>query len=75
MFPCPFDLFIVRKLLSSGVSPDVCNEDGLTALHQVCTYFFFKLPRRLMMLLPCDNHLSDLTSSEGAGSANNSFLK
>ncbi|KAF7261513.1 hypothetical protein EG68_00998 [Paragonimus skrjabini miyazakii] len=28
------DLDEVRKLLSSGVCPDVANEDGLTALHQ-----------------------------------------
>ena len=27
---------IVAKLLESGVSPDLGNEDGLTALHQVC---------------------------------------
>ncbi|NXC22759.1 PP16A phosphatase, partial [Corythaeola cristata] len=26
----------VRQLLQSGVSPDLCNEDGLTALHQCC---------------------------------------
>ena len=26
----------VRKLLEQGVSPDVANEDGLTALHQCC---------------------------------------
>lgn len=25
----------VRQFLASGVSPDLCNEDGLTALHQV----------------------------------------
>ena len=25
----------VRKLLQAGVKPDVTNEDGLTALHQV----------------------------------------
>lgn len=28
-------LFSVRELLNSGVSPDLVNEDGLTALHQV----------------------------------------
>lgn len=32
-----FMLFSVRKLLNSGVSPDLVNEDGLTALHQVQT--------------------------------------
>ncbi|XP_075561942.1 LOW QUALITY PROTEIN: protein phosphatase 1 regulatory subunit 16A [Pelecanus crispus] len=26
----------VRQLLQSGVSPNLCNEDGLTALHQCC---------------------------------------
>ncbi|NXW11817.1 PP16A phosphatase, partial [Fregetta grallaria] len=26
----------VRQFLRSGVSPDLCNEDGLTALHQSC---------------------------------------
>lgn len=31
-------LFSVRQLLNSGVSPDLVNEDGLTALHQVRTH-------------------------------------
>ncbi|XP_061297145.1 protein phosphatase 1 regulatory subunit 16A-like [Pezoporus flaviventris] len=26
----------VRQFLASGISPDLCNEDGLTALHQSC---------------------------------------
>ncbi|XP_014811587.1 PREDICTED: protein phosphatase 1 regulatory subunit 16A [Calidris pugnax] len=26
----------VREFLASGISPDLCNEDGLTALHQCC---------------------------------------
>ncbi|TMS19249.1 Protein phosphatase 1 regulatory inhibitor subunit 16B [Larimichthys crocea] len=26
----------VRYLLKNNVSPDLCNEDGLTALHQCC---------------------------------------
>ncbi|XP_061122243.1 protein phosphatase 1 regulatory subunit 16A [Syngnathus typhle] len=30
------DLDEVRELLNSGVSPDLVNEDGLTALHQCC---------------------------------------
>ncbi|KAK7114150.1 protein phosphatase 1 regulatory subunit 16A-like isoform X1 [Littorina saxatilis] len=30
------DLTEVKRLLESGVSPDVTNEDGLTALHQCC---------------------------------------
>lgn len=33
---CFFPLFPpVRYLLKNNVSPDLCNEDGLTALHQV----------------------------------------
>ena len=30
-----FHVFTVASLLESGVSPDLANEDGLTALHQV----------------------------------------
>ncbi|KAJ8340964.1 hypothetical protein SKAU_G00332550 [Synaphobranchus kaupii] len=30
------DLEEVRYLLENSVSPDLCNEDGLTALHQCC---------------------------------------
>ncbi|XP_060535157.1 protein phosphatase 1 regulatory subunit 16A [Cylas formicarius] len=30
------DIDEVRRLLMRGVSPDSCNEDGLTALHQCC---------------------------------------
>ncbi|KAL3275790.1 hypothetical protein HHI36_020534 [Cryptolaemus montrouzieri] len=30
------DIDEVRRLLLKGVSPDSCNEDGLTALHQCC---------------------------------------
>ncbi|XP_076449866.1 protein phosphatase 1 regulatory subunit 16A-like [Babylonia areolata] len=30
------DLSEVKRLLESGVDPDVTNEDGLTALHQCC---------------------------------------
>ncbi|XP_014666416.1 PREDICTED: protein phosphatase 1 regulatory subunit 16A-like isoform X2 [Priapulus caudatus] len=30
------DVEEVRRLLKAGVSPDVTNEDGLTALHQCC---------------------------------------
>lgn len=29
-------LFLVRRLLARGVTPDATNEDGLTALHQCC---------------------------------------
>lgn len=35
---CVFALLLVRELLNSGVSPDLVNEDGLTALHQVYTH-------------------------------------
>lgn len=31
----PVLLLPARELLNSGVSPDLVNEDGLTALHQV----------------------------------------
>ncbi|XP_039556694.1 protein phosphatase 1 regulatory subunit 16A-like, partial [Passer montanus] len=30
------DVEEVRQFLESGMSPDLCNEDGLTALHQSC---------------------------------------
>ncbi|VDL60735.1 unnamed protein product [Hymenolepis diminuta] len=30
------DLAEVKKLINSGINPDVANEDGLTALHQCC---------------------------------------
>lgn len=33
--PEPPLLLAVRQFLQSGVSPDLANEDGLTALHQV----------------------------------------
>lgn len=32
---CVLVLPLARELLNSGVSPDLVNEDGLTALHQV----------------------------------------
>lgn len=32
---CARVLLSARELLNSGVSPDLVNEDGLTALHQV----------------------------------------
>lgn len=35
---CMFMFLLVRELLNSGISPDLVNEDGLTALHQVRTY-------------------------------------
>ncbi|NXQ26743.1 PP16A phosphatase, partial [Alaudala cheleensis] len=30
------DIEEVQQFLESGISPDLCNEDGLTALHQSC---------------------------------------
>ncbi|XP_048338607.1 LOW QUALITY PROTEIN: protein phosphatase 1 regulatory subunit 16A [Sphaerodactylus townsendi] len=33
---CRNDVEEVRHLLLSGVDPNLCNEDGLTALHQCC---------------------------------------
>lgn len=30
----------VRKLLQGGTSPDACNDDGLTALHQVSSSLY-----------------------------------
>uniref|UniRef100_A0A8C2JTX0 ANK_REP_REGION domain-containing protein n=1 Tax=Cyprinus carpio TaxID=7962 RepID=A0A8C2JTX0_CYPCA len=30
----------VRYLLKNNLSPDLCNEDGLTALHQCIVYFY-----------------------------------
>src|SRR6218665_1803897 len=32
---CSVICVTVRRLLRMGVSPDACNDDGLTALHQV----------------------------------------
>ena len=33
----------VKTLLSQNVSPNETNEDGLTALHQVCQIIYFLL--------------------------------
>ncbi|XP_054840726.1 protein phosphatase 1 regulatory subunit 16A [Eublepharis macularius] len=33
---CRNDVDEVRQFLLSGISPNLCNEDGLTALHQCC---------------------------------------
>lgn len=30
-----FSFVLVREMLNSGINPDLVNEDGLTALHQV----------------------------------------
>ncbi|XP_026783917.1 protein phosphatase 1 regulatory subunit 16A [Pangasianodon hypophthalmus] len=42
------DLNEVRELLKSGVSPDLFNEDGLTALHQCCIDDFVDVVRCLL---------------------------
>ncbi|XP_064594231.1 protein phosphatase 1 regulatory subunit 16A [Zonotrichia leucophrys gambelii] len=38
----------VRQFLESGISPDLCNEDGLTALHQSCIDDSLPLVRLLL---------------------------
>ncbi|XP_017523183.2 protein phosphatase 1 regulatory subunit 16A isoform X1 [Manis javanica] len=42
------DLEEVRQFLESGASPDLCNEDGLTALHQSCIDDFREMARQLL---------------------------
>lgn len=42
------DLEEVRQLLGSGVSPDLANEDGLTALHQCCIDDFREMVQQLL---------------------------
>ncbi|XP_041924316.1 protein phosphatase 1 regulatory subunit 16A [Alosa sapidissima] len=42
------DLEEVRELLKNGVSPDLVNEDGLTALHQCCIDDFGDIVRCLL---------------------------
>ncbi|XP_005628148.1 protein phosphatase 1 regulatory subunit 16A isoform X1 [Canis lupus familiaris] len=42
------DLEEVRQLLDSGVSPDLANEDGLTALHQSCIDDFREMVQQLL---------------------------
>nr|XP_044998657.1 protein phosphatase 1 regulatory subunit 16A [Jaculus jaculus] len=42
------DLEEVRQFLSSGVSPDLANEDGLTALHQCCIDDFQEMAQQLL---------------------------
>ncbi|XP_029102003.1 protein phosphatase 1 regulatory subunit 16A [Scleropages formosus] len=55
------DLNEVRELLNSGVSPDLFNEDGLTALHQCCIDDFAELVRCLLdagaSVNACDSEL------------------
>uniref|UniRef100_A0A4W4GJJ2 Protein phosphatase 1, regulatory subunit 16A n=1 Tax=Electrophorus electricus TaxID=8005 RepID=A0A4W4GJJ2_ELEEL len=51
----------VRQLLNSGVSPDLFNEDGLTALHQCCIDDFADVVRCLLEMgasvNACDSEL------------------
>ncbi|XP_016393497.1 protein phosphatase 1 regulatory subunit 16A-like [Sinocyclocheilus rhinocerous] len=42
------DIEEVRELLNNGVSPDLFNEDGLTALHQSCIDDFLDIARCLL---------------------------
>ncbi|KAF5928742.1 protein phosphatase 1 regulatory subunit 16A isoform X2 [Diceros bicornis minor] len=42
------DLEEVRHFLESGVSPDLANEDGLTALHQSCIDDFREMVQQLL---------------------------
>ncbi|XP_066121487.1 protein phosphatase 1 regulatory subunit 16A [Saccopteryx bilineata] len=42
------DLEEVRQFLKSGVSPDLANEDGLTALHQSCIDDFQEMVQQLL---------------------------
>nr|XP_020465239.1 protein phosphatase 1 regulatory subunit 16A [Monopterus albus]XP_020465240.1 protein phosphatase 1 regulatory subunit 16A [Monopterus albus] len=49
------DLEEVRELLNSGVSPDLVNEDGLTALHQSCIDDFGDIVQCLLDAGACVN--------------------
>ncbi|XP_029384580.1 protein phosphatase 1 regulatory subunit 16A isoform X2 [Echeneis naucrates] len=55
------DLQEVRELLNSGVSPDLVNEDGLTALHQCCIDDFVEVVQCLLdagaSVNACDSEL------------------
>ncbi|KAM4606110.1 protein phosphatase 1 regulatory subunit 16A [Polymixia lowei] len=55
------DLEEVRELLNSGVSPDLFNEDGLTALHQCCIDDFVEMVQCLVdagaSVNACDSEL------------------
>ncbi|KAM6148288.1 protein phosphatase 1 regulatory subunit 16A [Rhynchocyon petersi] len=42
------DLEEVRQFLENGVSPDLANEDGLTALHQCCIDDFREMVQQLL---------------------------
>lgn len=49
------DLEEVRELLNGGVSPDLVNEDGLTALHQCCIDDFVEIVQCLLDAGACVN--------------------
>lgn len=49
------DLNEVRELLNSGISPDLVNEDGLTALHQCCIDDFVEIVQCLLDAGACVN--------------------
>lgn len=49
------DVEEVRQLLNSGVSPDLVNEDGLTALHQCCIDDFVEVVQCLLDAGACVN--------------------
>ncbi|KAF3703505.1 Protein phosphatase 1 regulatory subunit 16A Myosin phosphatase targeting subunit 3 Precursor [Channa argus] len=49
------DLEEVRLLLNSGISPDLVNEDGLTALHQCCIDDFVEIVQCLLDAGACVN--------------------
>ncbi|KAF7661765.1 hypothetical protein LDENG_00253530 [Lucifuga dentata] len=49
------DLEEVRELLNSGISPDLFNEDGLTALHQCCIDDFVEVVQCLLDAGACVN--------------------
>uniref|UniRef100_A0A673B9X4 Protein phosphatase 1, regulatory subunit 16A n=1 Tax=Sphaeramia orbicularis TaxID=375764 RepID=A0A673B9X4_9TELE len=49
------DVQEVRELLNSGVSPDLFNEDGLTALHQCCIDDFVEIVQCLLDAGACVN--------------------
>ncbi|XP_027713639.1 protein phosphatase 1 regulatory subunit 16A [Vombatus ursinus] len=42
------DLEEVRQFLQNGVSPNLCNEDGLTALHQCCIDDYGEMVQQLL---------------------------
>ncbi|KAM7370003.1 hypothetical protein PAMP_011290 [Pampus punctatissimus] len=49
------DVDEVRELLNNGVSPDLVNEDGLTALHQCCIDDFVEIVQCLLDAGACVN--------------------